>query len=90
MLSKRARCRILLGREPRACLNSGQDEIEAACRILREQISMTIGNKTKMEILPLYAALAQNQAGMELAKNFSHFLIYSEVCLGGKFEKKLH
>ena len=49
---------------------------------------MTIGNKTKMEILPLYAALAQNQAGMELAKNFSHFLIYSEVCLGGKFEKK--
>jgi len=40
---------------------TGQDEIEAAVRILREQISMSIANKIKMEILPLYAALNQNQ-----------------------------
>ena len=40
---------------------TGQDEIEATVRILKEQLTASIGNRNKMEILPLYAALSQQQ-----------------------------
>jgi len=42
---------------------TGQDEIDAACKILKEQLSQDekIKKTQKMEILPLYAALSQSQ-----------------------------